>query len=111
MRIIHLQARHPVMNAARNPNIMAETGREVTASVVPASMIFSTSRNASPKMGISTIRKENLATASFLLPNSSPVAMVLPEREIPGNTATACANPMTKASHQPIFSFWRGLAK
>jgi Ca-activated chloride channel family protein len=44
------------------------------------------SRNASPNMGTSTIRKENFATDSFLFPNNNPVAIVLPERDNPGKT-------------------------
>ena len=61
-------------------------------------------------MGINTIKKENLATASFLFPNNIPVAIVEPERDKPGNTAHACANPITNASRYEIFSFTRGLA-
>ena len=61
-------------------------------------------------MGGMTIRNENCASDSFLLPSSSPVAMVLPERDSPGITAQAWAIPMMKASFQEIFSFWRGLA-
>ena len=41
----------------------------------------------SPIIGTRTIKKENLATSDFLLPKSNPVAMVDPEREIPGSTA------------------------
>lgn len=46
-------------------------------------------RNASPSMGMRTIRNENCATCSFLLPSNKPVAMVVPERDSPGSTATA----------------------
>ncbi len=56
------------------------------------------SNNASPKIGMSTMRNENLATCSFLLPNIIPVAMVEPERDKPGKTATAWAKPIMKAS-------------
>ena len=69
------------------------------------------SSRASPRMGGMTIRNENWAIFSFLLPSIRPVAMVLPERLRPGSTAQACAMPMTKAFHGVIFSFWRGLAK
>jgi hypothetical protein len=30
------------------------------------------------------------------------VAMVVPERDKPGKTATACANPIRKAAPQPM---------
>ena len=56
------------------------------------------SKNASPKIGINTIRNENCATASFFTPQSSPVAIVVPLRLNPGSTAIACAQPMMMAS-------------
>ena len=52
----------------------------------------------SPKIGISTIKNEKRATASFLTPNNKPTAIVDPDREIPGITATVCAIPIIKAS-------------
>ena len=60
-------------------------------------------RNVSPRMGIRTIKNENFATSSFLTPSKSPVAIVVPERDKPGITATACASPIMKDEPQPIF--------
>ena len=101
MDIIHLQAKQPDTNAARKPITIADAERDVEA---PCSARYSalgemkclTSSNASPKMGGITIRKENWASFSFLLPNSKPVAIVLPLLLKPGNTATACAIPIIK---------------
>ena len=56
------------------------------------------SRTILPRIGASTIRKENWATLSLRLPRISPVAIVVPERDRPGSVATACARPMMKAS-------------
>ena len=84
--------------------------RPPMAVLTPNSAISFTSRRASPRMGGMTIRKENCASFSLLLPRRRPVAMVLPERERPGNTARAWAMPMTKACQGEIWSRWRGLA-
>ncbi len=40
------------------------------------------------------MRKENLATCSLFAPEITPAAIVEPLREIPGNSAAACASPM-----------------
>ena len=53
--------------------------------------------SASPSIGGITIRKENCAYFSFELPNKSPVAIVVPERDKPGSTAHACAIPIMNA--------------
>ena len=58
-----------------------------------------------------TISNENWASFSFLLPSRRPVAMVEPDRDRPGSTATAWAMPMTKAWNGEMVSRWRGLAK
>ena len=103
MFIIHLQARQPKMKDDTKPTARGRASIEpITFSPF---VIFSTSSRASPKMGGITIRNENCASDSFLLPNSRPVAMVLPERDTPGSTATACASPMMKASFIEICSF------
>ena len=109
MLIIHLQAAHPDRKAARKPTISAEVLISAFASDAPF-MISIPESNASPKIGGITIRKENCARVSFLLPRISPVAMVLPERESHGITAQAWASPIMKASRLLIFSFCRGLA-
>ena len=100
--IIHLQAKHPEMNAARKPMMMAEVEMGV---VVPCSARYSAlgakmclkSRSASPRIGGITIRNENWASFCLLLPSRSPVAMVLPLLLKPGSTAHACAMPMMNA--------------
>ena len=108
MLIIHLQAMQPNTKAARKPTTSG------TVSMLPITFsplaIFSVSSRASPKMGGITMRNENWASDSFLLPSSRPVAMVDPERDTPGSTATACARPMIKASFIEMCSFLRGLA-
>jgi hypothetical protein len=73
---------------------MPETATEKSPFIAP--------KKVSPKMGINTIKKENFATSSFFTPNNKPVAMVVPERERPGKTATACANPIRKAMPHPM---------
>ncbi len=88
-------AKHPDTNAARNPIIITGTDNPDSAGENPP---FIKSRRASPKIGIITIRNENRATCSFLFPSMSPVAIVVPERESPGKTATACERPMMNAS-------------
>ena len=86
-------------------------GKPAIVSLTPTSAISLALSSASPKMGGMTIRNENCANFSFLLPSSKPVAMVLPERLKPGSTATACAIPMTKACQGEICSLWRGFAQ
>ena len=73
--IMNLQARHPVMNDARNP---AMSGPAAIPAVRSPLVAWS---RVSPRIGASTIRNENCATAAFLLPSSRPVAMVEPDRE------------------------------
>ena len=111
MEIIHLQAAHPERNAARNPSIStpAPTGWPAVEADAEPIRSFMSSR-ASPKMGGMTIRNENCASLSFLLPSMMPVAMVAPERDIPGRTAMAWAIPIMKAWKQEIFSLCLGLA-
>ena len=74
------------MNAAINPI----TRLIVLLSIVkPVWKISIVSRRASPNIGTNTIRNENCAMFSFLLPSNRPVAIVVPERESPGSTAHA----------------------
>ena len=75
------------MNAAIKPIIKEEV--EISPPNDSPFIIFNVSNNASPKIGGITIKKENCANFSFLLPNKSPVAIVLPERDKPGMTAHA----------------------
>ena len=85
--IIHLQAKQPVVKAAKNP-----ANNTIGESVVPLPAVeksFIKSKMASPKTGIKTIKNENFAIFSLLFPNNIPVEIVAPERESPGKTATA----------------------
>ena len=91
--IMNLQARHPTTKAATKP---AASGAEPIACA--PRLPFINSRKVSPRIGASTIRKENCATVCLRLPSSSPVAIVDPERDRPGSAATACATPIRKAS-------------
>ena len=93
---MNLQARQPDKKAPRNPiNKGVNPMPPSNAGSLMMSMIF---KNVSPKIGIKTMRNENCAMLSFLFPSMRPVAMVVPERESPGKTATACPKPMMKAS-------------
>ena len=90
---IHLQAIHPTTNDATKPTIIASSPAlsapaTLTASVAGSSIFFMSS-SPSPRIGIITMKNENLATSSFLSPNRIPVAIVDPERLRPGKTATA----------------------
>ena len=105
--IINLQAKHPVRNAAKNPIKSGSQSIETAGSLA----IFSRDKKASPKMGTMTIKKEKLATFSFLSPNKIPVAMVVPERESPGSIAIVWAIPMMNASKYEMSSLGRGFAK
>ena len=112
--IIHLQAIHPLTKAAKNPDIIADKG---SASAAPFAVRYSCdgakmclkSIRASPRIGGITIRNENCASFCFELPRSSPVAIVEPERDSPGRTATVCAMPMMKACSVEMFSRSFGL--
>src|SRR5574344_668268 len=95
MLIIHLQAAKPDTNAVREPMMIErEEVPEEAAEKSPPTKF----KNASPKMGMSTMRNENCATELFFTPHRSPVEMVAPERESPGRTAMAWATPMITAS-------------
>ena len=106
--IMNLQAKHPDMNAAKKPT--ARGAKPIPPKSDGSSIISRTFKNVSPKIGISTMRNENCATLSFLLPSKRPVAIVVPERDKPGNTAIACPTPMMNASLNEIVSRWRGFA-
>ena len=110
MLIIHLQATQPDTKAATKPTANTPSEMSPITEAAPYFTIFMVSSRASPRMGGMTMRKENWASLSLLLPRMSPVAMVEPERDRPGITATAWARPMMKASLRLMFSFWRGLA-
>jgi hypothetical protein len=47
---------------------------------------------------------EKRAATGRLSPLNSPAMIVLPERDTPGNSAVACAAPITSASRSPIDS-------
>jgi hypothetical protein len=98
--IIHLQAKHPITKAAMKPTAIGNQPMDSVPAIASLDgiKIFFKSNNASPKIGIITMKNENDATCSRLSPMMIPVAMVLPERLNPGNTATAWAMPMINAS-------------
>jgi hypothetical protein len=64
-----------VTKAATNPT---KAGTMPNSLVISPFSSLSRSRKASPKIGISTIKKENCATLSFFTPQSKPVAIVEP---------------------------------
>ena len=90
------------------PTINDKVG--ISPAIASPFIIFIPSSSASPNIGGITIRKENCASFALLSPNNKPVAIVLPERDNPGNTAHACARQMINASYIEMFSFWRGFA-
>ena len=49
-----------------------------------------------PIMGKRTIKKENFAAFSLLTPKTNAIAIVDPDRDIPGKMAIDCANQITK---------------
>ena len=104
---IQLHARKPEIKAAKKPTVSDNIEIPLSPCV---KLPFIKSRKAYPKIGTSTIRKENLATFSLLFPKRIPVAIVDPERDNPGNTAQAWAIPITKASRKEIVVFARGRA-
>lgn len=93
--IIHLQATRPARKAAMNPaaNVIPEMS-DANSGVSIKSFTLS---NMAPMMGINTIRNENLVALTLSTPNNSAIAIVEPEREIPGIIATACAKPINNA--------------
>ena len=108
MPSINRQARQPVTNADTKPATI--TPAEIPVAAASPALLMRSSR-ASPRIGGSTIRNENCATTSRLLPSSRPVAIVVPERDRPGIAATACAQPMIHASRHDNSLFSRSLAR
>ena len=49
-------------------------------------------------------KKEKRAALSRDNPNSKPIVMVIPERDVPGINATACARPINIVPLKPSFS-------
>ena len=89
------RARYPAIKAAMKPKI---TGKKLTSSAEPISL---TCKINAPKIaGIDNI-KLNLAANSLSKPILRPAAIVVPERERPGNTAHAWPNPINNASFLP----------
>ena len=90
--IITLQAKRPDTKADTKPRTRGRTPTEEDPNSPPT-----TSRNVSPRIGTSTMRKENCAMTSLFTPQIRPVEMVVPERERPGTTAKACPRPTANA--------------
>ena len=85
------------MTAATNPTARGPTSE-------PASPPVSSSRPfqmPAPAMIGTAIRNEKRAAASRVRPRYRPAEIVMPEREMPGKRASACAAPMTTASRTP----------
>ena len=83
---IHRQAKYPDINAEKKPTKSAEIEMLFVADVKSPPIRL---KKPSPKIGTITIRKENFATLSLLLPKMIPVAMVDPDLDSPGSTAQA----------------------
>ena len=60
----------------------------------------SRSRPPSPMPGTAS-RNENRAAPSRVRPSVRAIVIVTPEREVPGMSASACAQPISSASRQP----------
>ena len=96
------------INAAKNPN---KTAKALKSVIVPISLSWTT--NAPKIAGIDNI-KLNLAANSLSNPITSPAAIVVPERESPGNIAHAWPNPINidslserfDKSTSPEFNLW-----
>ena len=58
------------------------------------------SRPPSPMPGTAS-RNENRAAPSRVRPSVRAIVMVTPERDVPGISASACAQPISSASRQP----------
>ena len=64
-----------------------------------------------PKISGTTMRNENFAAFSRLMPNKIPVDIVAPEREIPGRIAIAWESPMiSDVAKETSFSLFLGLS-
>ena len=94
--IIILQAKSPDTKAAMKPIRRGESPMPAEIDVSEEDSLIK-SKSCSPIIGASTIRKENWAILSLFTPDTSPVAIVAPERDRPGATAKACAIPTKRA--------------
>ena len=71
-------------------------------------------KTAAPKIAGIDKMKLNLAANSLSNPANNPAAIVVPERESPGNIANACPHPIIRASLMvtfltsilPLFILW-----
>ena len=82
--IINLQANIPVRKAAIKPTITATISipEDEKSLLIMSLAIF-------PKINGTTIKNENLAALARSTPNKTDVAIVAPERDMPGKIATA----------------------
>ena len=85
---------NPMPKATKNEAIMATVGKFIGCC---ETQISYTSKNNDKRIIGMLIKNENFATSFLSPPQISPVAIVLPEREIPGNTANPCATPIKNA--------------
>ena len=87
--------------------VIQETAIPIAKSTVIADGFESTPGNltmAAPKMMGVDSKNENLAAPSLFKPISSPVVIVIPERETPGMIASACDIPMNRLVPKVILS-------
>ena len=95
-----VQARHPVINAARNP---------ITKYDIEGIFVIKSPDNRSlailPNINGTTIRNENLADCARDTPRSNAVDIVAPDLEIPGRIAIAWLTPIINDLNQ-----FKGLA-
>ena len=102
-----LIAKYPEITATTNPAMQAPI------SIFPPLKSLSW-KTAAPKIAGIDKMKLNFAANSLSNPANNPAAIVVPERESPGNTANACPHPMIRASLMvtfltsilPLFILW-----
>jgi len=95
MFTIQAQAIIPEMKAAKNPTERTDTSTWLASS--GCSIICFIFSSIAPKIGGSTIKKENLVAFSLSTPRRIAVEIVAPDLDIPGRIATACAKPIKNA--------------
>ena len=93
---MYLHANRPEQNAEQNA--IVKPFNCVISNNMFDEKIYTNSNNIIPIMGNKTIINENSAAFFLLTPQNNAIAMVAPDRDIPGNMANAWAKPIKKAS-------------
>ena len=91
---MYLQANNPEINAVKNAIINPWISMLLISETDPNSMMWII---APPIIGANPIRNENSAAWLLLTPQHKAIEIVEPDRDIPGNIARACANPIRNA--------------